>query len=203
VTVTEIPEHALRVIVGPTALHVATHGAWSACGLAGGRNHRREWLTITELAERRLCSQPGCRAEWPAEIRPDGPEPLERKVVYAPGTYSTQAVADMIGASYRQLDYWVRTGVVDRPAVGNRRVEDGSGTRRRWAAEQVPTLLLVARLRDLGATDEHIRDAIGVAGPSRNWDSAVTFFARPGVGFYLDLPGLRTEAERAMREVAS
>jgi hypothetical protein len=53
VTVTEAPEHTLRVIVGPTALHVTTLGPWSACGLAGGRNHRREWLTITELSERR------------------------------------------------------------------------------------------------------------------------------------------------------
>jgi DNA-binding transcriptional MerR regulator len=61
--------------------------------------------------------------------------------------YSTQEVADLVGVSYRQVDYWVRQGVLTP-------LEDahGSGTHRRWSDDDLVELRLVASLRRLGLT---------------------------------------------------
>jgi len=46
------------------------------------------------------------------------------------------------GLSYRQLDYWVRTGAVT-PSLAQAR---GSGTRRRWSAHDVRRLRAIGQL---------------------------------------------------------
>lgn len=60
-------------------------------------------------------------------------------------TYSTTEVSIRTGLSYRQLDYWARTGGF-RPAVDAR----GSGTQRRYTGDQVRALHLMHMLRNLG-----------------------------------------------------
>jgi hypothetical protein len=54
---------------------------------------------------------------------------------------STAEAAIRSGASYRQLDYWTRTGLVS-PAVDS----PGSGTPRRWSPGQIPTLTALAAI---------------------------------------------------------
>src|SRR6187399_698697 len=58
-------------------------------------------------------------------------------------TYSTHDVARMTGATYRQVDYWARQGMIPGQAPG---AACGSGHPRTWAADQVRRvrLLLVA-----------------------------------------------------------
>lgn len=57
----------------------------------------------------------------------------------APG-YSTREVCDLAGVTYRQLDYWVRTGMI-RPSIRNAL---GSGHFRRWDDEDVVLVQAVA-----------------------------------------------------------
>lgn len=50
------------------------------------------------------------------------------------------AILDRTGLTYRQLDYWSRTGVLDIPSRG-------SGIHRRWDVHDVAVLRSLARLR--------------------------------------------------------
>lgn len=56
-------------------------------------------------------------------------------------SYSTPEVCALTGLTYRQLDYWVRLGLID-PVVP----AEGSGTRRRFSPEQVSALQVLARV---------------------------------------------------------
>lgn len=49
-------------------------------------------------------------------------------------TYSTVQVAAMTGATYRQLDYWARTGRIPGQDPG---ASTGSGHARAWTVQQV------------------------------------------------------------------
>lgn len=80
-------------------------------------------------------------------------------------TYSTVQVCRLTGATYRQLDYWCRTGKIPGQPVGS---AIGSGNRRRWTPEQInEALLLLAASRMVNATlDEavaELRKATGAA----------------------------------------
>lgn len=70
-----------------------------------------------------------------------------------PGLSSSQ-VCDLTGATYRQLDYLVRTGLL-RPTLA---AANGSGTQRRFSRDQVPVVRLILRLRRLGAEHRHLED---------------------------------------------
>ena len=54
-------------------------------------------------------------------------------------TFSTNDVVKIIGCSYRQLDYWCRTGLIPGQPVGN----IGSGRRRRWTEEDIRRARLI------------------------------------------------------------
>ena len=58
---------------------------------------------------------------------------------------SSYHAADLAGITYRQLDYWARTGVVTPEHAGR-----GSGSARRWTAHEVSLLAVVGRLAALG-----------------------------------------------------
>jgi DNA-binding transcriptional MerR regulator len=66
-------------------------------------------------------------------------------------------VIKLVGISYRQLDYWARTGLVT-PSV---RAADGSGTQRLYSFTDVVELRIIKRLLDAGVSLRQIRDAIG------------------------------------------
>ncbi|MEY9848890.1 MerR family transcriptional regulator [Streptacidiphilus sp. MAP5-3] len=60
------------------------------------------------------------------------------------------------GITYRQLDYWARTGLVE-PSV---RAAQGSGTQRLYAFRDILVLKVVKRLLDAGVSLQSIRTAV-------------------------------------------
>ncbi len=60
------------------------------------------------------------------------------------------------GITYRQLDYWARTGLVE-PAV---RGASGSGTQRLYGFRDILVLKVVKRLLDTGVSLQQIRTAV-------------------------------------------
>jgi DNA-binding transcriptional MerR regulator len=61
------------------------------------------------------------------------------------------------GITYRQLDYWARTGLVE-PSV---RPATGSGTQRLYSFRDILVLKVVKRLLDTGVSLQQIRAAVG------------------------------------------
>lgn len=109
------------------------------------------------------------------------------------------------GITYRQMDYWVRTGLIT-PSFGE---AQGSGTSRRWSPEDVVALRVVAELMERGAGASAIRKAVVLAhGPddylwvTEAGVSAGTFSdllrgIRGQTSIVLDLASLRRESAAA------
>lgn len=70
--------------------------------------------------------------------------------------YSTSDVAQMSGFSVRQIGYWAKQGIVI-PSIQQAR---GSGTRRRYSADDLLQLRFVRRLMNHGWSIQKIRVAI-------------------------------------------
>jgi DNA-binding transcriptional MerR regulator len=70
--------------------------------------------------------------------------------------YRGPAVSKIVGVSYRQLDYWARTGLVE-PSM---RKASGSGTQRLYAFEDLVRLRVVKRMLDAGVSLKKIRLAV-------------------------------------------
>ena len=66
------------------------------------------------------------------------------------------AVCAIVGISYRQLDYWARTGMVE-PSL---RPASGSGTVRLYSFDDLVRLRVVRRLLDAGVSLQKVRDAV-------------------------------------------
>jgi len=66
-------------------------------------------------------------------------------------------VCAVVGITYRQLDYWARTGLL-RPSISEAR---GSGTQRRYAYRDLLELKVIKRLLDAGISLQSARRAIG------------------------------------------
>jgi DNA-binding transcriptional MerR regulator len=71
--------------------------------------------------------------------------------------YRVPEVTKIIGISYRQLDYWARTGLV-RPSIQDAR---GSGSQRLYSFQDLATLKLIKRMLDSGVSLQRIREAMG------------------------------------------
>ena len=65
-------------------------------------------------------------------------------------------VCSIVGITYRQLDYWARTGLV-APSV---RTATGSGTQRLYSFRDILVLKVVKRLLDTGVSLQQIRTAV-------------------------------------------
>lgn len=74
--------------------------------------------------------------------------------LFRDGCLSSREVADLVGISFRKLDYWTRLG-----AVVPTRLANGPGSRRRWSPNEVKIIRAVAALMDLGMTVEEAGDA--------------------------------------------
>lgn len=81
----------------------------------------------------------------------DDVSPLPADVGYRGPTACSAA-----GITYRQLDYWARTGLVE-PAV---RAATGSGTQRLYSFRDVLLLKVIKRLLDAGVSLQQIRTAV-------------------------------------------
>jgi len=76
-----------------------------------------------------------------------------------PGTtlgYRGVTACHAAGITYRQLDYWARTGLV-MPSV---RPASGSGTQRLYSFRDIVVLKVVKRLLDAGVSLQNIRRAV-------------------------------------------
>lgn len=70
--------------------------------------------------------------------------------------YRGATACSAAGISYRQLDYWARTGLVE-PSV---RTATGSGTSRLYGFRDILVLKIVKRLLDAGVSLQNIRTAV-------------------------------------------
>ena len=70
--------------------------------------------------------------------------------------YSGKKAAEIAGITYRQLDYWARTGLV----VPEVRTAGGSGTQRLYSFRDILLLKVVKRLLDAGIALRQIRIAV-------------------------------------------
>jgi len=72
--------------------------------------------------------------------------------------YRAPQVCSLVGISYRQLDYWARTGLIT-PSVQQ---ASGSGSQRLYSFSDVVQLKVVKRLLDAGMSLKKIRKAMEI-----------------------------------------
>jgi len=70
--------------------------------------------------------------------------------------YRGPQVCSIVGISYRQLDYWARTGLL-RPSLADAK---GSGSQRRYSYRDVVELKVIKQLLDAGVNLQQARRAI-------------------------------------------
>lgn len=69
--------------------------------------------------------------------------------------FSGRRAAEIVGITYRQLDYWARTDLI-RPSLADAK---GSGSRRRYSYRDLLELKVVKNLLDAGIRLESVREA--------------------------------------------
>ncbi len=106
----------------------------------------------------------------------DGLPELEEGVGYR-GTVAARAA----GISYRQLDYWARTQLVE-PTI---RGAAGSGSQRLYGFRDILVLKLVKRLLDTGISLQQIRVAVEQLREGGIYDLAQTTLMSDGASVYL------------------
>jgi len=95
--------------------------------------------------------------------------------------YRGAVAARAAGISYRQLDYWARTELVE-PTV---RGAAGSGSQRLYGFRDILVLKLVKRLLDTGISLQQIRVAVNQLRESGISDLAQTTLMSDGASVYL------------------
>ncbi|MGO2659926.1 MerR family transcriptional regulator [Mycetocola reblochoni] len=95
--------------------------------------------------------------------------------------YRGAVAARAAGISYRQLDYWARTELV-QPTV---RSASGSGSQRLYGFRDILVLKLVKRLLDTGISLQQIRVAVNQLRESGFNDLAETTLMSDGASVYL------------------
>ncbi len=68
--------------------------------------------------------------------------------------FSGKRTAEIVGITYRQLDYWARTDLL-RPSVSD---AQGSGSRRRYSYKDLLELKVIKTLLDAGIRLESVRE---------------------------------------------
>ena len=69
--------------------------------------------------------------------------------------FSGREAADIVGITYRQLDYWARTDLI-RPSLADAK---GSGSRRRYSYKDLIELKMIKTLLDAGQRLDRVRTA--------------------------------------------
>ena len=75
--------------------------------------------------------------------------------VTAAMSFTGKSTAEIVGISYRQLDYWARTDLI-RPSLAD---AQGSGSRRRYSYRDLLELKVIKSLLDAGIRLEMVRAA--------------------------------------------
>ncbi|MCA1727059.1 MAG: MerR family transcriptional regulator [Actinobacteria bacterium] len=127
-------------------------------------------------------------------------------------------VTKLVGVTYRQLDYWTRTGLVQASI----REAGGSGTQRLYSFTDVLELKAIKKMEDIGLSLQKIRKAVkslseilekrphsaslasdGVTMYAVEDDGQLVDLARKGqLAFFIPLGELRTELEEAVGTAA-
>ena len=94
--------------------------------------------------------------------------------------YRGPSAAGVVGITYRQLDYWARTGLV-APTV---RPATGSGTARLYGFRDILELKIVKRLLDTGVSLQQIRTAVEQLRERGTTDLTQVTLMSDGVGVY-------------------
>ncbi|MCZ3389323.1 MAG: MerR family transcriptional regulator [Actinomycetia bacterium] len=94
--------------------------------------------------------------------------------------YRGPTVCAAAGITYRQLDYWARTGLVE-PSI---RGASGSGTQRLYGFRDVLVLKIVKRLLDTGVSLQQIRTAVQHLRESGTDDLATITLMSDGASVY-------------------
>jgi DNA-binding transcriptional MerR regulator len=81
-------------------------------------------------------------------------DPAEEFFVSTEPGYSGTRTAQIVGISYRQLDYWARTDLV-RPSMAD---AQGSGSRRSYSYRDLLELKMIKKLLDAGQKLESVRE---------------------------------------------
>ena len=89
--------------------------------------------------------------------------------------FSGKAAAEIVGITYRQLDYWARTDLV-RPTLADAK---GSGSRRKYSYRDLLELKLIKTMLDSGIKLESVRDAFEYLRTNLGGD--ITSFVSPRV----------------------
>ena len=76
-------------------------------------------------------------------------------------------VCNIVGITYRQLDYWARTDLL-RPSLA---IAQGSGSQRLYSFGDIVQLRVVKRLLDAGMSLKKIRQAMGLLREQLNSDT--------------------------------
>jgi len=95
--------------------------------------------------------------------------------------YKGATAARVAGITYRQLDYWARTGLVEPTVRGAR----GSGSQRLYSFRDVLVLKLVKRLLETGISLQQIRTAVDQLRDAGIVDLAQTTLMSDGASVYL------------------
>jgi len=97
------------------------------------------------------------------------------------GGFKGAVAAGAAGITYRQLDYWARTGLVEPTVQG----AAGSGTQRLYGFRDILVLKLVKRLLDTGISLQQIRTAVAQLREAGVHDLAGTTLMSDGASVYL------------------
>lgn len=97
------------------------------------------------------------------------------------GGFKGAIAARAAGISYRQLDYWARTGLVE-PTVQEAK---GSGSQRLYGFRDILVLKLVKRLLDTGISLQQIRTAVAQLHAAGVRDLSQTTLMSDGLSVYL------------------
>jgi DNA-binding transcriptional MerR regulator len=89
-------------------------------------------------------------------VSPVAPAPRLGNVVNDDPGFRGPQVCTLVGITYRQLDYWARTGLL-RPSIADAK---GSGTQRRYAYTDVVELKVIKQLLDAGISLQRARRAV-------------------------------------------
>ena len=84
--------------------------------------------------------------------------------------YRAPQVCSLVGISYRQLDYWARTGLIT-PSIQE---ASGSGSQRLYSFSDVVQLKVVKRLLDAGMSLKKIRKAMEILSVALASESPLT-----------------------------
>ncbi|MEA2476535.1 MAG: hypothetical protein QOC87_734 [Actinomycetota bacterium] len=98
--------------------------------------------------------------------------------------YRGPQTCKIVGVTYRQLDYWTRTGLV----VPSLQAAQGSGTQRLYSFNDLLQLKVIKSLTDAGASLQKVREAIDYVRNEISGDWSSVTLVTDGNGVYACTP---------------